>query len=85
MGLISWVLFGALVGWLSSVILGTNKGQGWIGNVILGIAGAIIGGAIYSALFDDSFSIDWSIGSLIVAVVGGVIVSWGYAKLMSRR
>ena len=85
MGLISWILFGALIGWLSSMVLGTDKGQGWIANIVLGIVGAIVGGALYSALFDDSFGISWSIGSFIVALIGGVIVSWGYVALTNRR
>ncbi len=85
MGLISWIIFGAIVGWLSSLVLGTDKSQGWIANIILGIAGAIVGGALYSAIFDDSFSISWSIGSMIVALIGGVIVAWGYAALTNKR
>ncbi|MBX3069418.1 MAG: GlsB/YeaQ/YmgE family stress response membrane protein [Thermomicrobiales bacterium] len=85
MGLLSWILFGALVGWLSSLILGTDKSQGWIANIVLGVVGAIVGGALYSAIADDSFSFSWSIGSLIVALIGGVIVSWGYAALTRGR
>jgi len=85
MGLLAWILFGALIGWLSSLVLGTDKNQGWIANIVLGILGAIVGGALYSALFDDSFSVSWSIGSLLVALIGGVIVSWGYAALTNRR
>ena len=84
MGLVSWVLFGALVGWVSSLILGTNQSQGWIGNIILGIIGAVAGGVVFSWLFDDDFSINWSIGSFIVALAGGLVVSWGYAALMRR-
>ncbi|MGD9711739.1 MAG: GlsB/YeaQ/YmgE family stress response membrane protein [Thermomicrobiales bacterium] len=85
MGLISWILFGALIGWLSSVVLGTDDSQGWIANIILGIVGAIVGGALYSAIFDDSFGVSWSIGSLLVALLGGIIVAWGYAVLTNRR
>lgn len=85
MGLLSWIVFGALIGWLSSLVLGTDKSQGWIANIILGIVGAIVGGALYSAIFDDSFSVSWSVGSLIVALIGGIIVAWGYAALTNRR
>ena len=50
MGILLWIIFGALAGWLASVIMDTNESQGWLGNIIIGIAGAFIGGAIGQAL-----------------------------------
>lgn len=85
MGLLSWAIFGALIGWLSSKVVGTDDQQGWILNIILGVIGAIAGGLVYAALFNDDFSIDWSIGSFIVSLIGGVVVSAGYGMLMQRR
>jgi uncharacterized membrane protein YeaQ/YmgE (transglycosylase-associated protein family) len=85
MGLVSWIIFGALVGWIASKIAGTDDQQGWILNIVLGIVGALVGGAIYSALADDEFSFSWSIGSLLVAILGGIIVAWGFAYLTRRR
>jgi uncharacterized membrane protein YeaQ/YmgE (transglycosylase-associated protein family) len=85
MGLLLWVLFGALAGWIASMIVGTDARQGWLANIALGILGAIVGGVLYSALADDSFTINWSIGSFIVALIGGIIVSWGYAMLTNER
>jgi uncharacterized membrane protein YeaQ/YmgE (transglycosylase-associated protein family) len=70
MGLILWLIFGALVGWLASLINGTNEAQGWIGNIVLGIVGALVGGFLYSLIADGYYETDFNIGSLIFAVVG---------------
>jgi uncharacterized membrane protein YeaQ/YmgE (transglycosylase-associated protein family) len=85
MGLIAWVIFGALVGWLGSKLAGTDSQQGWIANIILGIGGAILGGLIWGWIDNEEFVIDWSIGSLILGVIGAFVVSWGYAYLMGRK
>lgn len=85
MGLISWVIFGAIVGWLGSKLAGTDSQQGWIGNIILGVIGAVAGGAIWGWVKDSKFVFDWSIGSLILGVIGAFVVSWGYAYLMGRK
>ncbi len=85
MGLISWIIFGALIGWLSSKIVGTDQNQGWIANIVLGVIGAVLGGAIFSFIFDNEFSINWSIGSFLVALGGGIIVSAGYSALSRGR
>ena len=74
MGIISWVIFGALAGWVASMIAGTNREQGWLANILVGIVGAFIGGILWGLLFGDRVSFDWSIGSFIVAVVGALVL-----------
>ena len=85
MGLILWLIFGALAGWLASLINGTNREQGWIGNIVLGIVGALVGGFLYSLISGDGFDTGFNIGSLIVAVVGALIVSWLFSMLTGRK
>lgn len=46
MGLIGWIVLGALAYWLASLINKTNREQGWIGNIVLGIVGALVGGPL---------------------------------------
>ena len=50
LGFCSWILFGALAGWLASIITGRNNRQGCIMNIIVGIVGAFIGGAVYGLI-----------------------------------
>jgi uncharacterized membrane protein YeaQ/YmgE (transglycosylase-associated protein family) len=74
-GIISWIVFGALAGWVASMIAGDNARQGWLGNIIVGIVGAFIGGLIFAALLGGgTFTLGWSIGSFIAAVIGAIIL-----------
>jgi uncharacterized membrane protein YeaQ/YmgE (transglycosylase-associated protein family) len=73
LNIIGWILFGALAGWLASIIMKTNQQQGALANIVIGILGAIIGGFIFSMLGGDNVD-DFSLYSLIVAVIGSVIL-----------
>jgi uncharacterized membrane protein YeaQ/YmgE (transglycosylase-associated protein family) len=46
MNILLWIVFGGLAGWIASLIVGGDAGLGIIGNVIVGIIGAFIGGWI---------------------------------------
>jgi uncharacterized membrane protein YeaQ/YmgE (transglycosylase-associated protein family) len=73
LGIISWILFGALAGWVASLIAGTNREQGWLGNIIVGIIGAFLGGFLFSPLTGRGTYFDWNVGSFVVAVIGAVV------------
>ena len=48
MGIILWIIFGGLVGWIASLIMKTDASQGILLNILVGIIGAVIGGWIMS-------------------------------------
>lgn len=75
MGIIAWLIFGALAGWLASLLTGNNEKQGWVMNIAMGIIGAIVGGFLWGLIADGEFDAGFNIGSLIVAVVGAVLVT----------
>lgn len=70
--IIAWIIFGALAGWIASIIMGTNAQQGALGNIVVGIIGAFIGGFIVRLLGGDVSG--FSFGSLLVAVLGAVVL-----------
>jgi uncharacterized membrane protein YeaQ/YmgE (transglycosylase-associated protein family) len=86
MNIIAWIVLGAAAGWIASMIVGTNREQGWLMNIVLGIIGALLGGAIIEALnggdFDFAF---FDLGTWIAAIAGAIILSWGFAALTGRR
>ena len=74
-GILSWIIFGALAGWVASMIAGDNARQGWLGNIIVGIIGAFIGGIIFGFIFGGGqFNMGWNIGSFIAAVIGALVL-----------
>ena len=53
MNIILWIIFGALAGWIASMIMGTNAQMGALANIIVGIVGALIGGFLMQAYKDS--------------------------------
>ena len=74
MGILSWILFGALAGWVASMIMGTNSRQGCITDIIVGVVGAFIGGLLMNLIGRRGVDFDWNLESFLVAVVGAIIL-----------
>ena len=74
MGILAWIIFGALAGWIASMILKTNEQQGALGNIIVGILGAMIGGFLAGVLFDSPGVTGFNLTSFLIAVVGAIIL-----------
>ncbi|MBP6942788.1 MAG: GlsB/YeaQ/YmgE family stress response membrane protein [Candidatus Buchananbacteria bacterium] len=73
MGIILWIIFGALVGWVASMIMKTDGQQGAIMNIAVGIVGALIGGWLMS-VFGGTGITGFNIYSFLVALLGAVIL-----------
>jgi uncharacterized membrane protein YeaQ/YmgE (transglycosylase-associated protein family) len=73
---IVWLIVGGLLGWVASMIMGTNDRQGMLLNIIVGIVGAFLGGLLLAPLFDTGTinQGDFSVGSLIVSLLGAVVL-----------
>jgi uncharacterized membrane protein YeaQ/YmgE (transglycosylase-associated protein family) len=72
MGLLAWIIFGALAGWVASLI--TGRRQGCCLNVIVGVVGAFIGGIVVHVATGRGFSIGFDLPSFAIAVLGAVIL-----------
>lgn len=73
MGILAWIIFGALAGWLASIIMKTNAEQGALGNIIVGIIGAFIGGFVVSLFGGDGVT-GFNLTSMLTAILGAVIL-----------
>jgi len=66
-----WMLvIGAIAGWLAGLVM-KGRGFGILGNIVVGIVGAVIGGFLFNALGIAFWGL---LGSLLVAFIGAVIL-----------
>lgn len=71
MNILIFLLIGAVAGWLAGLIM-KGGGFGLIGDIIVGVPGAVIGGYVFGWL-NVSAGAGW-IGSLVTALVGAIIL-----------
>ena len=85
MNFIVWIIFGALAGWIASLIAGTNRQQGCLIDIIVGIVGAFLGGFIFQTLGVGPKVTGFNLPSLLVAVVGAVVLLFIVKAVQRRR
>jgi uncharacterized membrane protein YeaQ/YmgE (transglycosylase-associated protein family) len=76
MNVIVWLVIGGLIGWVASILMGTDGRQGIALNVVVGIVGAVLGGWLLSGVFGAG-SInqgDFSVAGLVVSLLGAIIL-----------
>lgn len=77
MGIITWIILGLIVGALAKLIMPGKDPGGIIVTILIGIAGAILGGWIGSVLGVGTVT-GFNLGSLFLATIGAVILLYGY-------
>ena len=87
MSFILWLIIGGLIGWVASMIMGTNDKQGIFLNIVVGIVGAFLGGLLLAPLFGTGTinQYDFSIGSLLVSLLGAVVLLFVVGLFRRRR
>lgn len=73
MSICGWLVLGGLAGWIASMITNRSDQQGCLMNIIVGIVGAAIGGAVIG-IFGGGGVTGFNLWSLIVAVMGAVLL-----------
>ena len=86
MNFILWLIVGGLIGWIASKIMRTDAQQGILLNIVVGIVGALLGGWLISPLIgEDTINQgDFSLGGLLVSLVGAVLLL-AIVNLVRRR
>lgn len=83
MSIISWIVLGAIAGFLANALVGGNEGI--IGTIILGIVGAVVGGYLAQAIFHKGDVSAITIESIVISVIGAIVVLFVYRALTRSR
>lgn len=88
MELIAWIIVGGIAGWVASLLTKTDDQMGCVTNIIVGMIGSIIGGAIIIFLntgrleFSTAFN-NFNLASLLVSILGAAVLIW-IVKLLRK-
>jgi len=85
MSVIVWVLLGLVAGAIAKMISRGPEPGGILGTMIVGIAGAMLGGFVWNLLTGNDGYGDFDIGGIIIAVVGALLVLAIYERMVARR
>ncbi len=84
MEIIGWIILGLVAGAIAKLILPGDDPGGIIVTILLGIAGAIVGGFIGRAIGIGGDGDNFDFGTLITAVIGSIILLLAYRLIAGR-
>jgi uncharacterized membrane protein YeaQ/YmgE (transglycosylase-associated protein family) len=84
MGILSWLALGLVAGAIAKVIHPGDEPAGVLGTLIVGVAGALVGGVIASALGIGAVSSFFSLGTWLIAILGALLLLAIYTATTER-
>lgn len=84
MSIIAWLVVGALAGWIAGMVVPGDERYGWLGGLIAGIVGALVGGWLFGLLTNQDWTTGINIPTIIAAIVGAIIVVFLWNTLTRR-
>lgn len=82
MGILLWIIFGGIAGWVASLIMNTDAQQGIGMNIVVGIVGAVLGGWLMSVIGSTGVT-GFNLYSFLVAIIGAVVLI-GVVRMLKR-
>jgi len=79
--ILAWIVLGLIAGWLAGMLM-KGGGYGIVGDIVLGILGALVGGWLTEVLLGQDLMTGFNVVSLIVAVLGAVVLI-GISRLLT--
>jgi len=85
MSIIAWIVVGLIAGAIAKLLMPGNDPGGIVVTILLGIAGAIVGGFVAVALNISNGIDDFDVGTLVLAVLGSMLLLFGYRMVTGNR
>jgi len=85
MGIIAWIVVGLIGGMLAKLLMPGKDPGGIILTILLGIAGAVLGGFVAVALNISNGIDDFDIGSIVLSILGSMILLLAYRLVVGDR
>lgn len=85
MGVISWVLFGLLAGFVARALTPGRQAIGCLPTLAVGLVGALIGGLVGNVVFGHKVHFGWHLGPFLLAVLGAIVLLLALEALSGRR
>jgi uncharacterized membrane protein YeaQ/YmgE (transglycosylase-associated protein family) len=83
MGVIAWIVLGAIAGFIANMLMGNREGL--VMTIVLGIVGAVVGGWLAGTVLNVADVTGINVESIVVSVIGAVIVVAVFQALQRRR
>ena len=84
MGILGWILFGLLAGLLARALTPGRHAIGCFGTLAVGVVGALIGGFLGEAVFDEEINFGWDLKPFLLAVAGSIVLLLALNALRRR-
>ena len=80
-----YVLIGAVVGIIARLLIPGTGGMSWVVTIVVGILGAVIGGWLAGAVFEETEGVDWLASILVAALLVWIVSRTGFGRAGYRR
>lgn len=85
MSILAWIVVGLIAGAIAKMLMPGNDPGGIIVTVLLGIAGAVVGGFVAVALNISNGIDDFDIGTIVLAILGAMLILFAYRMVAGQR
>jgi len=84
MSILSWIIVGIIAGWLAKMVIPGEGPKGVLGDLVIGVVGAIVGGWIFN-YFGHPGATGVNLASIVVAFIGAVVLLWLARQVLGTR